>query len=60
MVKYVKELKKEHSRLSHEQVLVVALATSVKNENSVFLMNRISDFLDSNPNFFTTQKVQQQ
>ncbi len=60
MINNMKQLKKLHPQYSHEQLLIVSLATVIKNENSVITMNRITDFLKSHPNFFTTQKGQNQ
>ena len=58
MVQYVRELQKLKSELTHEQVLTVALATSVRNEKSERWVLRIADFLDKNPNFLTLKMAQ--
>ena len=58
MVQYVGELQKLKSELTHEQVLTVALATSVRNEKSERWVLRIADFLDKNPNFLTLKMAQ--
>jgi hypothetical protein len=60
MVNYLNQLHKQHTKLSHEQLLTLSLATIVKNEKSSYLVYRLSDFLKLKPNFFTTQKAQNQ
>ena len=58
MVNYVRELQKLKPKLTHEQVLTVALTTSVRNETSEFWLFRIADFLGKNTNFLTLKIAQ--
>lgn len=58
MINYVRELQKLKPKLTHEQVLVVALATALRNEKSGFTMFRMADFLNKNSNFFTQKMAQ--
>ena len=60
VVNYLNQLHKLRPKLSHEQLLIVSLATVIKNEESSYVVYRMADFLEFNPNFFTTKKVQTQ
>lgn len=56
MINFLKLLKQKQPNFSHEQILVLALATCLKNESG-FIVYRIADLLKSKPDFFTTKKT---
>lgn len=53
--KYLDKIHKKYPSVSHEDLLVLATATTSRNENHTLRMFNIEDFWNRNPDFFTIQ-----